>query len=78
MVGGQGWIVQAPVLEIIEIPLGEGQMRRDLHPMSLGFKVAMHGRCIEAWRMRQRRSSKHHELGMLNLYLNTPKSQSPT
>lgn len=38
-------VVQSPPLEVVPVPVLYGQMLRDLHPVALGFKVAMHWRC---------------------------------
>ena len=49
MVGSQRRVVQAPVLQIIKIPLRHWQMSGDLHPMSLSLIVTMHGRSLESY-----------------------------
>ena len=48
MVSRQWRIIQAPVFQVVEIPLGYGQVRGYLHPVSLSLKVAMHRRSLEA------------------------------
>jgi hypothetical protein len=42
MVSCEGGIVQAPILQVIKVPKGHRKMISDLHPMPLGFKVAVH------------------------------------
>jgi len=49
VVRGQGRIVKPPPLQVVEIPLRDGKLCRDLHPMALGFVVAEHGRFLETW-----------------------------
>lgn len=48
MIGGQRRIIESPVGQVVEVPLGYWQMCGDLHPMPLSFKVAVHGRDVEA------------------------------
>lgn len=48
MVGGQRRVVETPVLEIVKVPLGDGQVACDLHPMSLSLEVAVHRRRLIA------------------------------
>jgi len=48
VVGSQGGIVQAPPPQVVEIPRGHGELLGEFHPMSLGLKVSMHGRRLEA------------------------------
>lgn len=43
MVGCQGRIIKSPVLKVVEVPLRDRKMVGDFHPMSLGFKVSVHG-----------------------------------
>jgi len=42
VVGGQRGVVEAPPLEVVEVPFFHGQMRCDFHPVPLRFKVAVH------------------------------------
>src|ERR1700678_3541499 len=51
MVCSQRRIVQSPPLEIVKVPLGDGQLSRDLHPVSLGFVVAVHGGILKSWKI---------------------------
>ena len=48
VVGRQGRVVEAPPLQVMEVPLRDGQPGCDLHPVSLGLVVAEHGRLLEA------------------------------
>ena len=34
-VGGQGWVVQAPILQVVMVPLGYRQVQCHLHPVTL-------------------------------------------
>ena len=47
MVSGQGWIVKAPVFQVIKVPFRDGKVRSELHPMALGLEVTMHGRFLK-------------------------------
>lgn len=42
MVSCQRGIIKAPPFEVVEVPLRDWKMSGDLHPMSLGFEVAVH------------------------------------
>lgn len=48
MVCRQGWVVQSPILKVIEVPLRYRQMRCDLHPVPLSFKIPVHWRRLKA------------------------------
>lgn len=50
MVCGQRRIVEAPILQVIEIPLGHRQMVGDLHPMPLGLEISVHRGNLKPWR----------------------------
>jgi hypothetical protein len=43
MVRGQRGVVQAPILQIVRVPLPRWQVVRELHPMPLGLVVPKHG-----------------------------------
>ena len=47
MICRQWRIVQAPVLQVVKVPLGNGEMGCNFHPMSLRLKVTMHGRLLK-------------------------------
>lgn len=38
-------VIEAPVLKVIAIPLLDGKMDSQLHPMPLCFIITKHGRC---------------------------------
>jgi hypothetical protein len=42
------WVVQAPVLQIVEVPLADGLVERQGHPMPLSFEIAKKRRLAPA------------------------------
>lgn len=48
MVSCQWRVVEAPPLQVIEVPCRDRQMSGDFHPMSLCLEIAMHWRRLEA------------------------------
>ena len=47
MICRKGRVIKAPPLQVMEIPLGHGEVFRDFHPVPLCFKVSMHRRRLE-------------------------------
>lgn len=56
----QGRVVEPPPLEIVEVPLGDWQPRRDLHPVPLRLEVPVHRRAPSAGVRAQSHSGPNH------------------
>lgn len=48
MIRRQGWIIEAPPVKVVFVPLRKVEILRNLHPMTLCFVIAIHWRCVVA------------------------------
>ena len=73
MICRQRRIVQPPPLQVVKVPGRHRQMYRELHPVSLRFKIAVHRRNTLSYILTSElRSQTAYSCSTAKSYLNTP------